>query len=230
MEVRTDMPYDRQALKITFNFIVADTDEIAQTGYKISGATDFDALAALGAVDTTFIQARIVEFENLMDTADLFWGNYSELVSAKVAALSVNGLYLGEAVEAQAGAAFAGAEATNGCAQNSVVLSLRSAFTIGSANYGRMYLPHVAPLRTTTSPYIASSSVSAIATAARVFLDAQNNAFNTGAEPGAISIMSSVGAGFSRAVTRVGVGRVCDTQRRRRNRLTEQYVYEPVTL
>lgn len=224
------MAYDRESLKVTFSFTVAGSDEIAQTGYKISSVTAFDALAALAEVDTAFVQARIVEMEDLMDTADLFWGNYSTLASCKVAALNTAGLYMTDAVEADAGAAFAGGNTTTGFAQDSVVLSLRTASTIGQANYGRMYLPHVAPLRTTATPYIASSSVTVIATAARVFCDAQNNAWNAGDEPGAMVIMSSVGAGTTKLVTRVAVGRVVDTQRRRRNKLTENYVFEPVTL
>lgn len=224
------MAYDRQSLKVTFKFLVLDSDEEAQTGYKVSGTDTFNALDALDEVDTAFIQARIAELENLMDTADLFWGNYSFLVSAKVAALGTNGLYLTDAVEASAGASFSGTEATTGCAQNSVVLSLRSATTIGQANYGRMYLPHVAPLRTTATPYIASSSVTAILAASKVFLDAQNDAFNTGPEPAALSIMSSLGTGSSKGVTRVGVGRVTDTQRRRRNKLQEQHQFLPIAL
>ena len=62
-----------------------------------------------------------------------------------------------------------------------------------------------------------------VRTAAGVFLSAVNDITNTGSDPGLISIMSSKGAGTTKGVTTVAVGNVVDTQRRRRNRLTENY-------
>jgi hypothetical protein len=86
-----------------------------------------------------------------------------------------------------------------------------------------MYLPHCSVTRVTATPFMNGTNIGGVRTAAVAFLDGVNNIMNTGADPSLISIMSSKGTGTTKGVTTVAVGNVLDTQRRRRNRLTENY-------
>jgi len=108
--------------------------------------------------------------------------------------------------------------------QVSLVVTLQSALSRGLAAKGRMYLPGISyPLQ--TGSQISTTNADAMANNFRVFL----NAVNTGAPAGSRVILASAGRGTAgtgatnQPVTRIRVGTVYDTQRRRRNSLTEQY-------
>lgn len=108
-------------------------------------------------------------------------------------------------------------------AQTSLAITLRTAAQRGPASRGRFYTPlSAAPVD--SSGYITTASRVTNLTAAVAFVDALNVAL----DPWRVAIMSDVGAGFARAVTRVEIGRVMDTIRSRRNKLTEDYSGEDV--
>ncbi len=89
-----------------------------------------------------------------------------------------------------------------------------------------MYLPHQRPTLTAGTPYISSAITTAIAGYAKAFVNGVvadcNSAMTAVAEA---AIMSEVDGGTTRGVTSVAIGRVVDTQRRRRNKLTEEYSF-----
>jgi hypothetical protein len=224
------MPYNRQSIMVNWIFSVTGTDEVAYTGVHFSGASDFDASAGLSQLVDAGLEGLSGPMITLMGSSDLLWANFSNLVSVKAAALGVSGEYLG------APAILDGLTGNTGTAtgpvypQDSVVLSLRTNTTFGEANYGRMYLPHCAINRATTTPFMSGTNLAPFATACQTFLNALNDYMNTGDDPSALTIMSAKGTGTSKAVTNMAVGNVLDTQVRRRRQLNENYTFKTVSL
>lgn len=101
--------------------------------------------------------------------------------------------------------------------QLTVVASLLTGYSRGRAHRGRIYLP---PNMNTLGDdgMMSSTRTSDLATHVATFL----GALNAVDSDLAVHVWSKVG-GISRIVTQVAVGGVIDTQRRRRNELTEVY-------
>lgn len=109
--------------------------------------------------------------------------------------------------------------------QISLVAQLAAASPIGLGSKGRMYLPGI-NIAVTSNGKIGLTDTQAVANALRTFLDGAESAVNS---PGYV-INASKGrpgvpfaAPVNRRVTQVKIGTVYDTQRRRRNALTEEY-------
>lgn len=109
--------------------------------------------------------------------------------------------------------------------QIALVAQLAAASPVGLASKGRMYLPGIVkPIA--SNGQISTADALLVANALRTFLDGAESAANS---PGYV-INASKGrpgvpftAPVNRRVTSVRVGTVYDTQRRRRNGLTESY-------
>jgi len=220
------MTYDRQYLDIDFGFAIGGTPEVAHTGVKYSTVTGWTgavaALAEIEANETACLTAVAAAMTTLMNDGSVAWADYSDFVSVKVAAIGTNGLYLTDPLVFEA--AIDSGASSNVLPQSSIVLSLRSGFTLGKANYGRMYLPHTRSTLTAGGPFVASGDTDGIADAGAQFLNDVTTALT--AEVTAVIfpvILSSIGSGFGRGVTEVKVGNVIDTQRRRRRQLAETY-------
>jgi len=113
----------------------------------------------------------------------------------------------------------AGGSASNvSPAQVSQVVTLRTAASRGHAHAGRIFLP-VPKDMVDGSGRISTTVQTAHCTWARDLLDAINQVDTTAY----VGIASKVGAGLSRRVTRIEVGRVYDTMRSRRTKLAEEY-------
>lgn len=113
--------------------------------------------------------------------------------------------------------------------QASLVASLRNTGTHGLATKGRMYLPGVYQTVDPSSGRISSTAATNIATNFQTFI----NGINSAAPVGTVVALCSKGTtttptGVSAAVTHVEIGNVYDTQRRRRNALTETYVNKTI--
>ena len=220
------MTYDSQYLNIDFGFAIGGTPEVAHTGVKLRPATGWTgAVVALGEIEaneTACLTAVAAAMNDLMNSSSLAWADYSDFVSVKVSAHGTNGLYLADPLIFEA--AIDSGASSNVLPQSTVVLSLRSGFTLGKANYGRMYLPHTRSTLTAGGPFVASGDTGPIATAGATMLNDVTTAIN--AETTATlfpTIMSKIGSGIGRIVDNVKVGNVVDTQRRRRQQLSETY-------
>lgn len=224
------MAYDRQSLLISWLFDILGEEEVAVTSVHVSGTTSFDAVAALGGLSTADQDGLQALMSTLMSDDDFQWGNFSRATGLKVAALDELGHYLAEPLVRDIQSPASGSSTGLVYPQDTVVVSLRSSSTFGEANRGRMYLPHIAINRVTATPFMNGTNIAACATAAQTFLNGVNDITNTGADPAALTIMSSKGAGAAKAVVSMAIGNVLDTQRRRRNRLTEQYTSRSVSL
>jgi hypothetical protein len=148
-------------------------------------------------------------------------GPGAKLTFSKMNAVGVDGHYLSLLTQEHVHASVAGggSGANTPANQIALVVTLETGFARGPAHRGRFYLP--LPMITPGSDgRIATGSRDPVVTAAAAFLTALN-AVSAGAKVGVYSRKS--GAAAHRIVTSMSVGRVLDTQRRRRNKLVEAY-------
>jgi hypothetical protein len=223
------MAYDRQQITVSWLFKDLSSPEVAVTGLNLSAVgTYIGAVGNLAEIDVAGSTGNglMAEMETLMSNPNLFWGNFSQLYAVKVAAVGTDGHYLTDPKIHEADVTYIGGSTTT-VPQSTVVCSLRSGSGIGSANYGRMYLPHTRlGIVTATS----SSNVATTAVVASVFKTFVNNVASlvngdtTGVDVQPF-IMSNQAPKPSKPVVQIGVGTVTDTQRRRRNRIHEDYSY-----
>lgn len=221
------MAYDRQFLRVEYLFQVLTSEEVAVTSVNYSVIPGWTtALEALEDIDMAggTGAALFTAFTALMDDANLFWANYSQFYAVKIAAIGTNGLYLGDAkvyeTTPEAGTS------TTTLPQSTVVLSLRSNSILGSANFGRMYLPHTREALVSGTPTSILAGTDVIVESAHDYFDATTAALNADiSETVQPFIMSNQAPKPSKPVIRIAVGTVTDTQRRRRNRIPEEYSF-----
>jgi len=109
--------------------------------------------------------------------------------------------------------------------QIAMVASLWTGVSLGTGNRGRIYLPAPAQDVGTDGRWVLSLATGLV-TRVRDMINAVNGEISTIAVPTEPAIMASVTAhqaGSEKAVTTVRIGRVPDTQRRRRTDLDEDY-------
>lgn len=115
--------------------------------------------------------------------------------------------------------------------QISLVASLRATAVHGLATHGRMYLPGVASAIDITTGKLPSSQQGTLATAFQTFIKGLNTDAPVGDQVALCSkgrTLPTVLAGVTQLVTHIEVGDVFDTQRRRRNGLSESYVNKTI--
>lgn len=101
--------------------------------------------------------------------------------------------------------------------QIAIVTSLRTARSRGYASNGRMYWPASGSIDPGDGRMSVAQAGAVASTAATLMAAIADSGVGTPA------VMSTVGAGRAEPVTGVRVGRVFDTQRRRRNQLSEDF-------
>lgn len=108
--------------------------------------------------------------------------------------------------------------------QVAMVVSLTTNVSRGPAHRGRYYLP-MPTLAVSTDGRVAQADANAAAASAKTFLEAISDVpgLDLASSPGAVVMSRKLGAAKTREVTGVEVGRVLDTQRRRRRSLAEGY-------
>jgi hypothetical protein len=219
------MAYDRQHLHLTaigyLGPVNSGSDKYAW-GIKISGAPDYDAVAALAELD---IDAMAARFGVYHANADTKIHTNAKMTSLKATAIGVDGHYLTDAREAEPapGGVAGGSSGTRPANQVALVISLGSNTQIGRATKGRFYLP-LTTITLNTNGASDSSITTPLLASTVDFLQDVIDICVAMDEVGTLQLMSNVGAGISRAVSRVRVGQVPDTMRSRRNALSEGYV------
>lgn len=220
------MAYDRQFLRVSWLFAIGGTDETAVTSCNFSVIPLWtEAAEALEELDLAGGQgqALIDDMFALMSINSLQWAGYSDLVGVKVAAVGVDGLNLSAPQEFSDTTPSAGSFNV-ALPQNTVCCTTWSGSSFGTANFGRMYLPHTAlPLATGTpksTVTITNLVVASFSTLLNSVAAELNSAITPTVQP---FIMSNSAPAPSKPVLFVRVGDVTDTQRRRRAQLTEIY-------
>lgn len=183
--------------------------EIWQTGIRLIG-TARPTTGELEAID--------LAIETFLSTPELSFPLGFRYIGLKWSPRTVTDRYPpGEdAIEWLRPTPFSGS-ASGGFPQISMVLSLRTARTRGYASNGRMYFPS-ARTPAPADGLITVAQANAVALAGATMIGAIRDA-----DVGVPAVMSAVGAGLVQEVTATRVGRVMDTQRRRRNALPESY-------
>ena len=218
------MAYSNQFLKITWIFSIQGTDEIADTSLNYTSAPGWTgAAAALAEIEQADLDDMVAAMADLLVVSGGRWADYSQITAIKVAAIGTDGHYLVDPLVDEFTGGPEGVTIGNP-AQCTTVLSLRSGFTIGGGNFGRMFLPHFYMSGLTNSPFTDSTQAQGLATAGATFVNAVTDAMNANVTATIFpAIMSRTGAGSSKGITEVRVGNVTDTQRRRRAQLAETY-------
>jgi len=218
------LPFASQHLYLTFGGPGWNDQEEWQTGLRFpldGAATEADvALWADGAATAV---------EGWWTTHTLAFSSAVALGWVKVAMVGVDGDYAELSWNPQMREVTppaAGSSSAVGLPQASLVVSYQSGFSFGYARAGRGYLP---PLPTAVPSNSSGQIANADAESIRDdMVDLIGNLNSLSASvPGLgvanASIMSQVGAGTTREIQSVRVGRVVDTQRRRRSGIAEAY-------
>ena len=110
--------------------------------------------------------------------------------------------------------------------QNALVVTTETGLS-GRSGHGRFYLPCTA-LSQLPAGRVSSVATGNVATAAAAFITALNSIAPTGFTMPAVGIQSLVRADYPFPIVSVKVGDVVDTQRRRRDKLVENYTSHAV--
>lgn len=187
---------------------------------------------ALGYDGTAAIDPAVLA--NVAGRAAFFWSTFfqvSEVFSqtvrfqlATVRSYNDAGLLIGQSEASPEGGVSLGTGPLRLPPQCATVLSL-SGILPGASRRGRLYLPTLA-LVVGSNGRIQSTVQEAILNAAQTGLDLLCSEIETLTELDAVTIAvaSTKGAGMLTPVTRIRVGDVVDTQRRRRDALPEAYI------
>jgi hypothetical protein len=208
------MPFPNAHLRVTWFGDGWASQEEWSTGLRINGIA-MPSAAQLDSLDAAF--AALFSNPNIVTTRAVRY------LGVKVAPQDVNGLYgaSGVAKEKLRATPLATTNA-GGLPQATMVATLTTATPRGLANEGRMYLP-----ATTLVPADDGRIVAGIAESYRDAVVTFINAVDA-VGLGPVSVFSKgtpkTPGGAVRDVTGVRLGRVVDTQRRRRNRIPEMYV------
>lgn len=222
------MAYVRPYVKLTLSGETCDGNEIFNTGLHLS------------SLDTTtdpygVFQRVVGQLSNMVPVFTAFWGNTdvnvpttSAITTIKVALVGTDGKYM-EQVPVEEEVLIIGSSNAPYSPQDATVITLDSGKRKDPGKYNRMYIPTAGNVganawrRTTTAQLN-------IATAAATMFHDLEELFGSGegAAPIYVAVLSSNGSGHDYSVEQVRVGAIVDTQRRRRNKLTEDYVTVPV--
>lgn len=222
------MTADREQLTVDFGFLIASSDEIANTGLSLSQPTlpYLGSAANLAEIDIDSVgpvlAAALVVVMSGSGGNGCNWADYSRLATVRIAAVGTDGHEIGSAKVWEDESPTAGSTQQIP-PQSTVVCSFRSGLTTGAANYGRMYLPHTRLNQSVGAPWASTATTDAMAASIDVFLDEVETTINAELTLGTLAtfIMTNKTGFASKEVVQVGCGRLNDTQRRRRNQLTE---------
>lgn len=225
------MAYDRGFLKVSWLFTILNTDEIAVTSLNLSTPDDptFNEAAAIAEINMPVLGPLLgARMATLLTNAAVFWADYSRLVAVRIAGVDTTGVEFDPAKLWEDTTPAAG-DNNQIIPQASVVVSLRSGSSVGSGNFGRMYLPHTELQLAANAPRSSTGFTDAFVIAAQTFLAGVqtdiDSAITAAVNP---MIMTQVVGGTSKRVNQVAIGDVVDTQRRRRNQLPEVYSFATV--
>lgn len=220
------MAYPYSFIKLTFGGDLQDTDEVWSCGFHIgreSANTTQSDLENIGSVQLDAIRDSIASFVG--KNAARIPSKY-RLQWIKLAAIGTNGKYLGAPVEIYLTIPQAGTSTAGFVPQNSTVVTLVADKFKDPGKYNRFYIPAATP-NTAGSYRLTQTQAEGLATAANIIIEDINLVLSAEFSGLRVRVVSQK-AGIYRAVTKLRVGDLLDTQRRRRNALREEYVEENI--
>lgn len=215
--------YDRRHFKVTLEGTNATDQDIWTTGWRIAPSPASEPIINYPAMANTLL-------ESVTGAAETFWAAIrsrvakgTRLNSVKVAPVDEDGRYIDnmDSVIYDLETPLDGSTGSAHPPQVSVVASLTTGTRRGNATHGRMYLPLTAIAINSDDFTIDTTNRQLIANAVKGLLNDSIGAIaDVTLDP---VVMSNIGSGTTRTITTVAVGSIPDTQRRRRNRFTEEY-------
>lgn len=195
------------------------------TGFYV-GHEDADAGVPTQA-DADYIKAR---WQTLFTHGNMGIGNTHTTTHIKVSEINPDGTtVLANTVFANYTSPIAGAETSiKPIPQVALVVTLKSSIPRGLGSKGRMYFPGICK-QVTSNGKISNTDINNMSGLLQTFFNGVNTDLGIRGKIILASKGSSAGAGFNKNVNAIRVGDVYDTQRRRRNGLTESYVASTIT-
>lgn len=217
------MAYNNPFIKFTFGGTTANGNEIWSCGLSIGqrGSIPPDPIDWFNNMATkiTTLSGKVT---TLVGTSTSLVPDTTKVLWVKMALIGLDGKYMTEAVEVAVNQAGLASRAYNPAA--ALVVTLDSGKWKDPGKYNRYYLPTVGPA--TTSTYqLSTGEQSDFLAVNRTFIKALNTelAIAISGQTGIVAVTSPSGPGYDDSVTSIKVGRVVDSQRRRRNKLPESY-------
>lgn len=217
------MAYTTQHLYITVLGIVDNTPEIWQWG------TRWEYSGTFSSADLQTIADSLVEPTTDFHTGSPGFLAGHQVVGIKVALIDTDGRYVETASNpaiAEVNPPVGGSSSLRLPLQLATVVTIDSGIKFGRARTGRVYLPPVSNMGgLDTTHRLAAGTCTDLAEQFGGWAKEARDAMEA-AVPGLevfLSIMSSIGSGTTRTANFCRVGRIPDTQRRRRNSLLEEY-------
>lgn len=215
--------YDRRHFKVTLEGTNATDQDIWTTGWRIAPSPASEPIINYPEMANNLL-------ESVTGAAETFWtaiqarvARGTRLNSVKVAPVDEDGRYIDnmDSVIYDWATPLQGSASSVHPPQVSVVASLTTGTRRGNATHGRMYLPLTGIAINQNDFTISSGERQTIANAVKGLLnDSLSTIQDISLDP---VVMSNIGSGTTRTITTVAVGSIPDTQRRRRNRFTEEY-------
>ena len=224
--------YDRRSIYLTFGGPLATSDEWNTglhfahpeqgTGDHNVTQAEWNALINSASLAADIQTLLTTWFQS--GTTGAAIGALAQLAYLKLAYLDTDGHYISDPPFTASFGPVSPPVTTTLPPQVSYVVSLRSGLVLGEANYGRMYMPPPTWAVGQNNGLATVAEVASARNAARTLINgitARIAAQVPGARP---CIMSKKGAGTTKSISQIGIGQVLDTQRRRRNKLSEATV------
>lgn len=216
--------YDRKHFRVTLEGTNASDQDIWTTGWRIAPSPASEPIINYSQMSENLLTSVVAASETFWDDLKYTIAKGTRLTSVKVAPVDRDGRYI-ENLDSvihdwETPRAGLGDNMVHP-PQVSVVASLTTGTRRGNATHGRMYLPLTAINISANDFTINVNNRQTVANAVVRLLDNSLNAIaDVSLDP---VVMSNIGSGTTRTITTVAVGSLPDTQRRRRNRFTEQY-------
>ena len=221
------MSYDRQHVLMTWGGPLATTEQWS-CGVRWANLPNGDPNPPADITSAQFTQIRnqidevwarlLTWFQSGNSGAAV--GSLAQLSWCKLALIAEDGSYADEPVAFETTPANPPATTTLP-PQCAYVVSLRSGLGLGRANYGRFYVPTPTWSPGQNAGLATEAQAASARTAAKTMLRDVEADLQVQLSSIRLAIMSNLGLGQTKLVQEIGVGRVVDTQRRRRNKLNE---------
>lgn len=220
------MAYPGPIIKLTYGGSCATEDEWSNS-LTLSSNNASDNPTAFAGLEPQNYEAAI---RAAYITGSTGIAQYNTLEWIKLSLIGIDGKLIGDAKIYDLATPAVGPGPSSMAPQNSIVVTLDTIARRGLASKGRFFLPAGYADVATTTARLSPASVTALVTRMQTYLNAVNAVTSTSGERTYVSVASGIGAGVIRVATGLRVGNLVDTQRRRRNRLTETYTDAPLTI
>lgn len=217
------MTYTDPLIKLSFGGTMADGLEIWSCGLTMAWIQE-PTNYPVGFQDwQQDFPAYVAAIESFVSNPDSRVPSGVQLTWVKAALIDVDGSYMTAPIESPAVAV--GGDSGGYIPQGALVYTLVSLKWKDPGRYNRFYLPTSVPTAS-TGWRLTEAQADAAAAACGLFINALDTIGNNSSTTPVVA--SPVGTGTTIIISEVRVGRLIDTQRRRRNAIAEDYSTVPI--